>query len=169
MTFHFVSTSQMTRAERRLFTFATFPDGWHYGEGKRISDLVFKQSKWVVETLLRASFTRNNAFPNVDGDVLVTAYRGKHYIGVNIAPDGILSFIHEIGDDEIISKNDCQQDEIKELILGVAKQIWPSSASLATGIGSPTGTGSLTTFSKTLVTVVGSPSSISPVRSLQAA
>ena len=59
----------------KLRTFATYPDGWAFGEGRAFSQEVLTQAGWLMDKLDDAGH-EFDVFPGHDGQIVVTAYIG---------------------------------------------------------------------------------------------
>jgi hypothetical protein len=109
--------------------FAALKSGWHYGSGGPISPDVISRSIYIVGYLLTVGFTRTDAFANEDGDVLVTAYHSDHYLGIGVGLTGLYALNHEIGGVESSYSEDIDLNQLKSVIIRVARSIWTTSDS----------------------------------------
>lgn len=66
--------------------------------------------------LLCQGYSRTNAFPGLNGEVLVTAYHEKHYYEFCLELDGMVTFVHEIDDEEIGRRERLAPDEVGVII-----------------------------------------------------
>ena len=81
---------------RRIHSFGHLPTGWHYGEGYPATDAAVSVALAFAELLPN----RNDieAFPGVDGGILVCAYHRNETLEVRCEPDGRVGFWHEVND-----------------------------------------------------------------------
>lgn len=119
-----------TTTQRKIESFRTLNAGWHYGAGGPVSVDVISRAQDVYLRLLMHSLTRTDAFAGAGGEVLVAAYRGNHYVGVTIEPDGSYAMTHEIEGRE---EDDVRDDgltlgDLKKRLGGIA-ETWNMSGS----------------------------------------
>lgn len=112
----------------KLSSFRNLPVGWHYGSGGPISSSVIVDAASVYNQFRLVGFTRNNFFAGENGEVLATAYRRDHYVGVTIEPSGFDTITYEVGDKEVLYLDGLDLKAIKKAILDVAGTIWNISA-----------------------------------------
>jgi hypothetical protein len=75
--------------ESKIRSFSTLQNGWHYGEGKAPSREMIDVAIGWNGVLNWLSFSNTDAFPGIDGEIMVTAYSGPHYIEILIETVGI--------------------------------------------------------------------------------
>lgn len=153
-----------TKTEKKLRSFANLPAGWHYGRGGPIGHLALSTAEEVYWQLLMVGLTRTDAFPGVDGEVVIAAYQGEtgkpnHYVAVEISADGVLSLTHEVDDNECCSLDQSTLREIKTALRKVSDEIWGTSVSSTQSIGTPKGVDSMTWPSRNLRAAAVFPSS----------
>ncbi len=139
----------MTETERKIRDFANLPNGWHYGSGKSPSAENIERGVFYSHLFNLYGFSRTNAFPGIDGEVMVTAYADDLYLEILIETDGKLRFVHEKGDETILYKEGLSNlSLISELAFAVnraSQAEWRSSvSSIRDTIGTPISQGSKT-------------------------
>jgi hypothetical protein len=96
--------NQISITEKKINSFKSFPVGWHYGSGiapvAKVLDLAIHLNKHAG--LL--GFEATDAFPGIDGEVMLTVYDGDIYLEFSIEVDGSINYIREQGDKEVDSK-----------------------------------------------------------------
>lgn len=127
-TLFFDSVDFISKAEKKLNEFRYLPEGWHYGQGVPIDTSVYDRAISLQKFISFIGFTATDSFPGVDGDVMLTVYRGDHYIEISIEKNLSITLIHEKNDKEIICKPDLDIDKAKYLLLEIARSIWNISA-----------------------------------------
>ncbi len=87
----------------QIRSFAKLAPGWHYGDGcPATADAV--AAALVIDTLLLESNVHEiEAFPGVDGGILISGYHGDHTLEIRCEPSGRMQFLHEV-DDEVVSE-----------------------------------------------------------------
>lgn len=106
----------------KLNRFASYPDGWAYGEGHRFDAVVLDRARTIL-TLAKALELEVDVFPGRNQQIIVTIYRANESFDFAVFPRGIR-----------VSKEDKNGDEnelpfdvaLIALIGGVGK--WNSSA-----------------------------------------
>jgi hypothetical protein len=126
--------SLQTRTLSKILDFSALPIGWHYGNGTPINKKVIDSAIDIYNAFLLVGLSRNDAFPGVGSEVLVTAYYRKpsgtnHYIAVIVEQNGSFSFRHEIDGQETAYVQSDNVRAIKLEIYNVAGQIWNISGS----------------------------------------
>lgn len=96
--------NQINATEKKINSFRNLPVGWHYGSGiaplAKVLDLAIKLNQWAGSM----GFEATDAFPGIDGEVMLTVYDGDIYLEFSIEVDGSINYIREEGDKEIDSK-----------------------------------------------------------------
>lgn len=105
-----------SRIEDKIRSFRTLPEGWHFGEGVGATDVTVNTAIFVTDLLSRFWVHDMDAFPCVDGGVLVHGYRGDDTIEIQCDPDGRIHIAHERGRDSLHEREDVSMDEIKEYL-----------------------------------------------------
>ena len=112
----------------KLNSFRTLPNGWHYGSGGPISASVVDDAATINNFLRLVGFARTNFFAGANGEILATAYRQDHYVGVMIEPSGYNSITHEVNNKEVSFIENLMLSDVKKSILTIAGEIWNMSA-----------------------------------------
>jgi hypothetical protein len=167
----------LSSTQSKITGFLKLPVGWHYGKGRAPS------KDFVAKALVYVSFynllgiEKTDAFPGIDGEIMVTGYYGTNVIETTLELDGTFRFCHEKGDVEIKYQEALSASGLSELLLSAAPETecekWYSS-----GLSTPTTT-LITTqvVSKTSpldpseepMELMGYPVSNAPVRTRKAA
>ncbi len=135
-------------------SFAKLPDGWHYGTGTGAVDAAVDTALYVNSLLIDYGARNIEAFPAVDGGILVSGYHDRDTLEVLCRPDGGMDFIHEVDDDLVNEQDSVSTNEIEEFLGGLewlpqnlfahctqsisvkkgdASLVWPSSPHPQTG------------------------------------
>ena len=88
-------TTKKTRAFRRLKV------GWHYGEGYSFDENVLRKAVKLHEHALLLGFYETDAFPGIDGSVILTFYDGPECLEFTLTPSGNMQYRREIDDIEV--------------------------------------------------------------------
>ena len=117
--------------EGQIKEFAALPNGWHFGEGIGATEVAVDLAL-VVNTLLTDYRARNiEAFPCVDGGVLVHGYQGHDVLEIQCDPDNKVHLVHECNGDLVKEKEDISIDDI-ECYLGELAWLPISSSVIST-------------------------------------
>ncbi|MCY4190351.1 MAG: hypothetical protein OXD42_03330 [Rhodospirillaceae bacterium] len=80
---------------QRICSFAKLPEGWHFGEGVGATEVAVN-SALAINTLLADYQSRKiEAFPCVDGGVVVCGHQGVDVVEIQCDPDGSMHLEHE--------------------------------------------------------------------------
>lgn len=86
-------------------SFSELKNGWHYGSGQGATEIA-TNSALAVDRLLQKYYAHNiEAFPDVDGGILVSGYFGNETLEAFCDPNGRIDLHHEDND---ISINDIE-------------------------------------------------------------
>ena len=98
---------------QKIRSFAELPEGWHFGEGVGATEAAVDLAL-VINTLLTDYRARNiEAFPCIDGGVLVHGYQGADVLEIQCDPDNKVHLVHErnsglVREQEAISTDDIE-------------------------------------------------------------
>src|SRR6266568_6227153 len=105
------------RTADKIRDFLRLTDGWHYGRGDAPAPDIVSESLRIHSMMVAAGFRDTDAFPGIDGEVLLTAYQDSHYIEIMVEIDARVTFTHELNDVVASRKANLTEDECrKELI-----------------------------------------------------
>lgn len=135
----FVCEARPSAISQRIHSFGRLPVGWHYGEGHPATDTAVSVALAVTELL--PSRDDVEAFPGVDGGILLSAYYRKETLEVRCDPDGGVDFWHEINDEVVEEREDVLLAEIVDYVGDLAwdQKKRNSSASCTLSITAPAG------------------------------
>jgi hypothetical protein len=111
---------------KRIRSFRKLCPGWNYGEGVSIPPSHIKTALELNEKALQYGFLQRDAFPGIDGEVMVTIYEGESYLEFTIeAPDQI-AFVREDGGVETDEGDAISDVEVEDLFRQLRKDICAS-------------------------------------------
>src|SRR5690348_17679722 len=90
--------------QRKIDSFSSLKPGWNYGQGGPISKITRDRATTWLRFVNWLGFSRTNAIPGVNDDIVVSSGIGEHYIEVVIEGDGSISVIYSIGRRRVSSK-----------------------------------------------------------------
>ena len=96
----------------RIRAFATLPDGWHYGEGRGATDGAITAAIEIDALFMMGGVEEVEAFPGIDGGILLTGYRGPDTLEIRCNPFGQMDLLHETGDKVVCEQSGMTQHGI---------------------------------------------------------
>lgn len=110
----------------KIRDFLQLKPGWHFGEGKPPDKDIVERASFLIERAIAPSFDVD-AFPGIDGEIMVTVYHHDHYLEFTLETDNSITYVHEKD-----GKNVCYQEHLSfETALrefdNFCEQIWNSS------------------------------------------
>ncbi|EJP16517.1 hypothetical protein [Leptospira interrogans] len=100
----------------KLDNFATFKDGWNFGEGKAFEYNVLSSARYMLSDILYTGFTITDAFPGIDGEVRLTIYHNRSYLEFTINESLFVDFVLEENDNVIEEKQNLSFNDALNLI-----------------------------------------------------
>lgn len=101
-----------TSLSAKIRSFAQLPNGWHYGEGCAATDQAVDSALDVNAQFLMHVPDAIEAFPAVDGGVMVCGYWGGHALEIVCGPNGRLDMVHERNDELAAERSDVSLEEV---------------------------------------------------------
>jgi hypothetical protein len=90
------ATMDVAGVQRKIASFAELEEGWDFGAGRpprprvvEFAQKICEAGKWFAEPA--------NAFPGVDGGIIVAFYFGDNIVDVTVNTDLTLDYVHELG------------------------------------------------------------------------
>ncbi len=125
MSSYFLEWSK-TAAIPLIRSFASLPEGWHYGSGRCATERAVEQAIAVSDLLLECHANSIEAFPAIDGGVLVSGYHGEETLDILCGPTGVMDLEHEVDDEIVEELHGMSLDAVKSYI---GKLAWPPKKS----------------------------------------
>jgi hypothetical protein len=85
----------VSRTEQKIRSYAKLPPGWHYGSGGPAQPRIVQIALEYLWFFLSFGYSEADAFPGVDGAIMVSAYRGKHCVEVTVEVDRSFAVAHQ--------------------------------------------------------------------------
>ncbi len=83
------------KTDGKIMSFERLPLGWHYGKGGPASPHMVRRARGILSLFGTIGFMETDAFPGISGEIMVTAYRGKHCVEVTTELDNSFVVTHE--------------------------------------------------------------------------
>lgn len=96
----FRHTEDVAQLSGKIYSFIGLRDGWHYGGGRACSLQTANKAIQLANTLQAIGAERINAFPELDGEVMVNSDLDGSYFEFVCADDGYVEVSREDDDDE---------------------------------------------------------------------
>lgn len=108
---------------KKILGFEKRGHGWHFGEGVPPSKDIISKALLIVKKAIKAEFD-TDAFPGVDGEIMVTIYHKDDYMEFTIEGDGKVTFVHEQGEEEISYKEGLEINNALREMRNIGKYLW---------------------------------------------
>ncbi len=118
------------KTQGKIRQFIKLPIGWHFGEGVPPNEKTEQSALNMADRMALSGF-RTDAFPGIDGEIMVTGYHNENYIEFTFEADGTVTFIREEGDEEIEYAENLTVREAKEHLKTFRDEIWKKSYELS--------------------------------------
>ncbi len=89
----------------KIQSFAQFRHGWSFGEGIGFAQSTLNRAIQLAKTAHTLGFHETDAFPGLNGEVMVTVYQGREYWEFTLQPTETITFVYE-KDEEIVTYED---------------------------------------------------------------
>lgn len=127
-----------TQAHRKLKAFEDFEQGWHYGQGVPFSPETLGRAFRIADLAQFFDVEHTDAFPGVDGEIMVTLYKGNLCFEVTAEPDGSFIFLEE-RDGVQLNEQRISLTQLVREISRLGGRFWKSSGSFIGHITTNTG------------------------------
>jgi hypothetical protein len=91
----------MSNALAKVDGFLRLGEGWYYGAGSPASSALVGRAKLLINLFHRQGFANVDAFPGVDGEIMLSAFENGHCIELTLELDGTFRLLHEENGEEI--------------------------------------------------------------------
>jgi hypothetical protein len=113
--------------EEKIRSFSMLAVGWHYGSGRAPSQETIATAIQWYKYLIRLGFTVTDSFPGRNGEIMVTAYEGPHYMEILLETTSTVSFLHERDGQEVRSLDHVTPDQVSHTLRELTGKIWNTS------------------------------------------
>ena len=104
----FVEANSDNRVARQILSFRDLPEGWHYREGRGATERAIVAALKINSLFGEYGATTVEAFPEIDGGILVSGYHSDHTLDVLCTEAGRIALVHEIGDEVHYEKDEVE-------------------------------------------------------------
>jgi len=85
----------------KIQSFAHFEAGWSFGEGVVFAKNTVDKATQLAKTAHTLGFHETDAFPGLNGEVMVTVYQGNEYWEFTLEPTETITFVYERDEETI--------------------------------------------------------------------
>jgi hypothetical protein len=143
--------------ESKLRQFRSLQAGWHYGEGKAIDPASLERALDLYQAAIRLAPYEMDAFPGLNGEVVLTVYREDRCLEFTLEPNGTVTFSYEQGDQEVSYVEGLSLEQARDRIKEF-RQSWLGSDSFTVNTTTGESTDSEVSLSRITGTPLGSQS-----------
>ena len=115
---------RLVNTVKKIKSFEHLSPGWNYGRGGPISPSVISDATAFLWKFALSGLNDTDAFPGINGEVMVTAYEGEHYVEAIVEADGSISLTYEVNDVENFSKERMDSEEATRKLQEISGGIW---------------------------------------------
>src|SRR3990167_6074919 len=112
---------------KKIYSFIGLPRGWHYGEGRPASKRTAERTKSLLEIAGSNGFKKSDAFPGVDGEIMLSLYENNDMLEFLIEPSGWINFVSERGGHRVKELEGINMIQAIREIKDSRKILWSSS------------------------------------------
>src|SRR5262249_22092420 len=127
--YHVQSVSTVDPTAVKMHSFEGLSWGWHYGEGRPSIPEVLHQALRLHAGMLRLGFTATDAFPGIDGGMLLTMYDGHEYLEFRFEAEGIISYSRETDNIEVQEQDHLTLEQAEAILWAYRQETWTRSGS----------------------------------------
>ncbi len=106
---------------RDILSFRDLPQCWHYGEGVPAEQIIVVKALKMREILLKEGAEKFEAFPCVDGSIVISAFAQNYQVDVTVSANAYYDVYIEENDTQIL---DCERVEITKIVDVVRELKW---------------------------------------------
>lgn len=112
----------------KIKSFEKLQPGWSFGEGSQFEKDILTKGIKLIKIAGSFGFKETDAFPGLNGEVMVTLYLEENYWEFTIQPDRNVTFVQEKNDETIIYEEGLSFktaiSKLKEIGILVLKEKW---------------------------------------------
>jgi hypothetical protein len=101
---------------RSILSFRNLESGWHFGQGKPATSSAIGIALELQRTLREMGAEQIEAFPRIDGGIVVSSIKGGDVVDVTCNPDGSLGLYIERNDAELVDLDSTDRYTLHSLV-----------------------------------------------------
>ena len=106
----------------KIQSFAGFQPGWSFGEGIEFAQNTLNKALQLAKTAYMLGFHETDAFPGLNGEIMVTIYQGRDYWEFTVQPVETLTFVYEKGEETLVYEEGLPFEFAISLLTNIAFQ-----------------------------------------------
>lgn len=119
-----IDTSDPIETERKIQSFAKFGNGWSYGEGVSFVTSQIEIALRFAREAARNGLVLTDAFPGLNGEIMVTVYFRDYYLEFVFETDGSVTFCMEQGETELAYQAGLQFNQALNCLCEFKEKAW---------------------------------------------
>ena len=104
------------RVAGTIRSFSNLPAGWHYGSGVGADPYAVDVALSITSLLIDHRARNIEAFPDLDGGILVCGYHKQDTLEILCRPGGRINYVHEINDELANERENVSQRQVEEYL-----------------------------------------------------
>src|SRR5687768_11561549 len=85
----------------KIAMFRQLPAGWRYGEGVHVTEAAARVAAHIKQRAGQFGYNQTDAFPGVDGSLVLSIYDGDISHDFTVHPDGSVDYILELNGEDL--------------------------------------------------------------------
>ena len=94
-----IDKNNFSLIQNKIIDFKNLERGWCYGEGEPFNDAIINKALELHNEILEKDFIETDAFPGINGEVMLTAYYAEYYFEFTVNLDQSVSIFYEYAHD----------------------------------------------------------------------
>jgi hypothetical protein len=111
---------------QKIREFQSLDDGWHFGKGNPPDSKTVHHAMSLATRAIISTFD-TDAFPGIDGEIMVTVYHKQHYLEFTIESDMTVTFVHQVNDNDVEYQEGLTFNDSLRLLDNFSENIWNTS------------------------------------------
>lgn len=111
---------------RKIDEFTKLPKGWNFGSGIPARKDIAELAKELLTFGVTEGFAWHDAFPGINGQIILTMYVRNHCLEFEVGSSGKISVVWEEGDNDRGEWDSLSLAQVKDKILELKGKIWIS-------------------------------------------
>lgn len=111
----------------KIRSFKRLLEGWHYGKGVPPTNAAIEQALKLNSGALSSGFLKTDAFPGIDGEILVAVYYGEWYLEFTLEANMSVTFVAEKNREEVEYVEGLSVEDALNKIAQYREKVWTLS------------------------------------------
>ena len=84
--------------------------GWHFGEGKEISNNIYEIAISLVKHINNLGYSELDCFIGLNGEIMITIYDDEKYVEITINEDERFDYVYQVNNKDVLVQFDIDLD-----------------------------------------------------------